>query len=95
MQDEFKRLQAVVRTLAKSVSLTSTDAATAWNQAASLPLRPSDTSPYAAATGAVALLHGNTAYNFNDNSSAADNNIDITASRRRRRHQQQHHQLYL
>ena len=57
---------------------------------ATLPCLPS-----AAASGAVALLHGNTAYNFNDNSSAADNNIDITASRQRRRHHQQHHQLYL
>ena len=38
VQDEFKQLQAVVRTLAQSVSLTSTDAAAAWNQ---LSLPPS------------------------------------------------------
>ena len=39
VQDEFKRLQAVVRILAESVSLTSTDAASAWNQA-SIPPPP-------------------------------------------------------
>ena len=89
VQDDFKRLQAVVRTLAESVSLTSTEAAAAWNQA-SLPLSPmpavedpegvdpSNTSPPAVASGAMALIYGSTTYNFNDNSGAADINIDIT-----------------
>ena len=97
MQDEFKRLHAVVRTLAESVSLTSTDAAAAWNQKASLPplplpavedpesVNPSDTSPPPVASIAVALITGRATYNnFNDNSSAADNNISITADGRSR-----------
>ena len=64
MQDEFKRLQAVDRTLAKLVSLTSTDAAAAWNQASIPPpplpaaedpecVDPSDTFPSAVVSGAV------------------------------------------
>ena len=95
VQDEFKRLQAVVRILAESVSVTSTDTAAAWNQASIPPpplsaaedpegVDPSDTSAPAVASGAVALLHGSTTYNFsfNDKSSAADNNVDITADGR-------------
>ena len=91
----IKHLQAVVRSLAESVSLTSTDAATAWNQASLPPpplpavedpegVNPSDASATAVASGAVALKHGSTTYNnFNDNSSAADN-INITADGRTR-----------
>ena len=91
MQNEFKRHQAVVRALAESVSLTSTEAVTTWNQASFPPpplpavedpegVDPSYTSPPAVASGAVALLHGNTTHSsdFNDDSSDADN-IDIPA----------------
>ena len=71
VQDELKRLQPVVRTLAESVSLTSTDATAAWNQA-SIPTPPlpaaedpegadpSDISPPAVASGATAMLRGST-----------------------------------
>ena len=91
VQNEFKRLQAVVRAFAESMSLTSTEAAAAWNQATFPPpplpavedpegVDPSDTSPPAVAGEAVALLHGNTTHssNFNDDSSVGDN-IDIPA----------------
>ena len=92
VQDKFTRLQAVVRILAESVSFTSTDSAAAWNQASIPPLPlpaaedpegvdPSDTSPPAVVSGAVALIHGSTTYNFNfnDKSSADDHNVDFTA----------------
>ena len=64
VQDESKRLQAMVRTLTESVSLTSTDVAAAWNQASLPPpplpavedpegINPSDTFPSAVVRGAV------------------------------------------
>ena len=78
---DVRRLQAVVRTLAESVSLTQTQPQPGTKPPPSLPpplpavedpegVVPSDTSPPVVANGAVALLHGSRTYNnFNLNDS--------------------------